>query len=112
MNNKDIKHLQWIHDRLINVYGESENVDFLIRLREIIRPINGGKKTTDELVDIIISEVGAPLPTYDYHEYKKYISTVPQNINIGDGVRGILKADMHDTFREGCVKIIEWHNLI
>jgi len=34
---KDSEHLQWIHDRIINVYNESENVDFLIRLREIIK---------------------------------------------------------------------------
>ena len=33
------EHLQFIHDRLVNVYGESENVDFLIRLREIIKEV-------------------------------------------------------------------------
>ena len=27
--------LNWIADRLVNVYGESENVDFINRLREI-----------------------------------------------------------------------------
>ena len=31
------KHLQWIHDRIINVYGEDKDVDFLIKLREIIQ---------------------------------------------------------------------------
>ena len=30
------EHLQWVHDRIIEVYGESENVDFLIRMRKII----------------------------------------------------------------------------
>lgn len=34
---KDSEHLQWIHDRIINVYNESENIDFLIRFREIIK---------------------------------------------------------------------------
>ena len=34
---KDFEHLQWIHDRIINVYNENENVDFLIRMREIIK---------------------------------------------------------------------------
>ena len=33
------EHLQWLHDRIVNVYGESENVDFLIRFREIIKGI-------------------------------------------------------------------------
>jgi hypothetical protein len=32
----DKEHLQWIHDRIVEVYGESENVDFLIRMRKII----------------------------------------------------------------------------
>ena len=35
-NSSNSEHLQFIHDRIVNVYGESENVDFLIRLRKII----------------------------------------------------------------------------
>ena len=33
VNNKSF--LNWIADRLVNVHGESENVDFINRLREI-----------------------------------------------------------------------------
>jgi uncharacterized protein with HEPN domain len=33
------RHLQWMHDRMVNVYHESENVDFLIKLREIIKTL-------------------------------------------------------------------------
>lgn len=36
---EDSKHLQWLHDRIINVYGESKNVDFLIRFRKIIKKV-------------------------------------------------------------------------
>jgi hypothetical protein len=36
MKQTDKAHLQWIHDRIVNVYGENENVDFLIKMREII----------------------------------------------------------------------------
>ena len=35
----DSEQLQWLHDRIVNVYGENENVDFLIRFREIIKDI-------------------------------------------------------------------------
>jgi hypothetical protein len=42
MNDKE--HLKWIHDRIVNVYGESENVDFLIRMREIIQNFNTKEK--------------------------------------------------------------------
>lgn len=33
---KNSEHLQWIHDRIVHQYGESPNVDFLIKLRNII----------------------------------------------------------------------------
>ena len=36
MSKEDRKHLQWIHDRIVYVYGESENVDFLIKMRKIL----------------------------------------------------------------------------
>lgn len=32
-------HLQFLHDRLINVHGENENYDYMIRLRDIIKEI-------------------------------------------------------------------------
>ena len=31
------EHLQWIHDRMVNVHGENPNVDYLIRFRKIIK---------------------------------------------------------------------------
>lgn len=34
MTNKEF--LQWIHDRLVNTYGENPNYDYMHRLREII----------------------------------------------------------------------------
>lgn len=33
----DTEFLQWLHDRLKNVHGENPNVDYMIRLREIIQ---------------------------------------------------------------------------
>ena len=40
----DSEHLQWIHDRIVNVYGENENVDFLIRFRTIINEFSNQNK--------------------------------------------------------------------
>lgn len=68
-------------------------------------------KTTDELIEMIIKKVGIKLPTYDY-EYKKYVTTYPDNISIGGKATGIEKADMHDTFREGCLAILKWNKNI
>lgn len=42
--------LQWIHDRINKVYGESEHVDFLWRLRAIIS-VTSEKKTTRTMVE-------------------------------------------------------------
>lgn len=70
------------------------------------------EKPTDELVEIIVTEIGVPLPTYDYNDYGKYISVIPQNISFGNGVKGIENADMHDTFRDACLRIINWHDSI
>tara|TARA_R110000744_G_scaffold361848_2_gene469735 strand:- start:938 stop:1165 length:228 start_codon:yes stop_codon:yes gene_type:complete len=67
------------------------------------------KKTTDELVTKIVTEIGVPLPTYDYNDYKKYISVLPQNISFGNGVMGVENADMHDTFRNACMRVISWY---
>ena len=30
---EDIKHFIWLHERIVNVYKESENTDYLIRMR-------------------------------------------------------------------------------
>jgi hypothetical protein len=33
---KDSEFVKWIADRIVNVYGESENVDFIHRLRKVV----------------------------------------------------------------------------
>lgn len=39
MNDREF--LNWIADRFVNVHGESENVDFVIRLRRIAEKLKG-----------------------------------------------------------------------
>ena len=41
---KDSEHLQCLHDRIEHQYGESHNVDFLIRFRDIIETIKQREK--------------------------------------------------------------------
>lgn len=67
------------------------------------------KLTTDELILIITSKVGVPLPIYDYN-INKYVSKVPENISeiIVYGARGVENVENHDTFRESCMRIINW----
>ena len=70
--------------------------------------MNYEELSTDEMVELIIDKIGVGLPTYNYNDYRKYISTVPMNISVGDMVTGIESDNMHDTFREACLRIINW----
>ena len=49
---KDSEHLQWVHDRFIHVYGENENVDFLIKMREIIASMKPEETNHKKVGDI------------------------------------------------------------
>ena len=40
MSKEEIEHLEWIYNRMITVYGESENDDFVVKLKEIINQNN------------------------------------------------------------------------
>lgn len=50
---KDSEHLKWIHDRIVNVYGENKNIDFLIRMRSIIDTIRKQEESFDEYITFI-----------------------------------------------------------
>lgn len=43
----DSEFLTWIRDRIINVYGESPNVDFVLRLGEIIEAPSEKQRIVD-----------------------------------------------------------------
>lgn len=50
------KDLQWIHDRIINVYKESENVDFLVKLREIIKTMKEQEESFEKFMNFVVNE--------------------------------------------------------
>jgi hypothetical protein len=33
---EEVNHLEWIYNRMINVYNENENYDYMIRFKNII----------------------------------------------------------------------------
>ena len=47
------EHLQWIHDRIVSVYDESPNVDFLIRLREIIKEEKEHEENIEKYLELV-----------------------------------------------------------
>ena len=40
MKANSIRHLEWVKQRLISIYNESENVDFMLKLQEVIDECN------------------------------------------------------------------------
>ena len=36
MKERDIKHLEWVYERMKYVHNENENYDYMIRFREIL----------------------------------------------------------------------------
>ncbi len=39
MKDGDIKHLEWVYERMNNVHNENENYDYMIRFREILEAL-------------------------------------------------------------------------
>lgn len=39
MKDKDIKHLEWVYERMKYVHNENENYDHMIRFREILEAL-------------------------------------------------------------------------
>lgn len=39
MKDKDIKHLEWVYERMKFVHNENENYDYMIRFREILEAL-------------------------------------------------------------------------
>ena len=59
---KHSKHLQWIHDRIVNVYGEDKDIDFLIRLRIIIADLESLEEAHEEVEAKIVLDNSGSLP--------------------------------------------------
>lgn len=39
MKDKDIKHLEWVYERMKYVHNENENYDYMIRFSEILKAL-------------------------------------------------------------------------
>jgi hypothetical protein len=66
INEKDVKHLQWLYDRMVNVHGENKDYDYMIKFKEIIKqqkkytfiPNSKTSRTQSDMVDMIIDRNG------------------------------------------------------
>lgn len=47
MEDKDIKHLTWIYERLVHVHNENPNTDYMIRLKQILDGCNPNNTSED-----------------------------------------------------------------
>tara|TARA_R110000796_G_scaffold11688_1_gene39367 strand:+ start:4565 stop:4840 length:276 start_codon:yes stop_codon:yes gene_type:complete len=58
MKTKDSEHLQWLHNRMIHVYGERPNVDFLNRFRTIIEEVKEKEDNFESYLKYLESREG------------------------------------------------------
>ena len=63
---KHSEHLQWIHDRIVNVYGENKDIDFLIRFRIIIADLESLEEAHEEVEAMIVLDNSGSLPEPKY----------------------------------------------
>ena len=75
---KEVEHLKWIYDRLVCVYKESENTDFIIRMREIL---NKKDKWTPEKAAKLINKIPENIldeiiKTHDNLSFEKRIEAI------------------------------------
>ncbi len=66
------------------------------------------KLTTDNLIKLIVTEIGVPLPKYDY-ELKKYTYEVPENVVTLDDISRSQISKNQENFKAACFGIISWH---
>jgi hypothetical protein len=78
MRDKDF--LRWIHERLIHVHGENENVDYLMKLRSIVESTDAEKVTPNmgaptvsdlSILRSMSEEMGYTMVKHAYRECKK-----------------------------------------
>lgn len=56
---RNSEHLQWIHDRFVNHYGENKNLDYLERLRLIIEYEKEVEKGFDHYMEWLNKKTGS-----------------------------------------------------
>lgn len=63
MTKKEINHLEWVYDRMLYVHRENENVDYMIRLKQIVdsfgkeKPVIQKKESMTKTILIIIAGI-------------------------------------------------------
>ena len=50
---KNSEHLQFIHNRMVEVHGENENTDYLIRFREIIKTVEEQETSFNDYLEFM-----------------------------------------------------------
>jgi hypothetical protein len=50
IRDKDIDHLKWVYERMIYIHKENTNMDYMIRLDEIIKRMESFKAMKDAIM--------------------------------------------------------------
>jgi hypothetical protein len=69
MKDKDIKHLEWVYERMKYVHNENENYDYMIRFREILEALRQPVVSNNEALELSDSVAFA---NYIEDKWKQY----------------------------------------
>jgi hypothetical protein len=62
MKDKDIKHLEWVYERMKCVHNENENYDYMLRFREILEALSQHDVIKNE---VAVCSCGIPITGLD-----------------------------------------------
>ena len=69
MKDKDIKHLEWVYERMKYVHNENENYDYMIRFREILEALRQPVVSNNEALEL---SDGVTFANYIEEKWKQY----------------------------------------
>ena len=69
MKDKDIKHLEWVYERMKYVHNENENYDYMIRFREILEALRQPVVSNNEALEL---SDGVAFANYIEEKWKQY----------------------------------------
>lgn len=83
MNDKDIKDLEWVYERMMYVHNENENMDYMIRFREILNSLKQSNLSKSCFLEVInkLPHIKDRVPYTYHHDYLRQHSKIHNNMS-------------------------------
>lgn len=86
MEDKDIKHLEWVYERMKHIHNESENYDYMIRFREILEALRQPTVSSSCFLEVIdkLPHSKSRVPYTYHHDYLRQHSRYHNEMSRAD----------------------------